>query len=82
MRKRVGTGSPAGDLAIHGLTLSGTTTVSRVDVAVAALTKIARLPSRLKTTVFLSLPGMKYLPVIVIVSPMPRLSGEIFETVG
>ena len=48
-----------------------------VDVPVAR-TKIARLPSRLNTTVFLFLPLRKPLPVIVIRSPMPVFFGLTF----
>jgi hypothetical protein len=53
-----------------------------VRVALSALTNRARLPSRLKTTVFFFTPGTKLRPVMVIVSPIPRFRGAIFETVG
>ena len=69
-------------LTRKGSSLAGTVTDSRVEVALGALTKIARPPSRLKTTVFLFLPLRKCLPAMVMVSPMPSLAGETFLTEG
>src|SRR3954447_15746901 len=46
-----------------------------VAVAVSALTKMARWPKRLNTTVFLFLPDRKPLPLIVSRSPTPTCIG-------
>ena len=82
MRKRVSCGVPP-FWSRNGSSLAGT--VMRILVAVAVvvtLRKMARAPSRLKTTVFLFLPGRKFLPVIVMTSPTPSFMGEIFVIVG
>src|SRR3954451_4916183 len=53
-----------------------------VAVAVSALTKIARWPYRLNTTVFLFLPGRKPLPLIVSRSPTPTFIGVTLVMTG
>src|SRR5436190_11884652 len=53
-----------------------------VVVAASAVTKTARCPERLKTTVFLFLPARKPLPVIVIGSPTPTFIGVTFVMTG
>src|SRR5439155_23711276 len=51
-------------------------------VASSALTKIARWPKRLNTTVFLFLPERKPLPLIVSRSPTPTCIGVTFVMTG
>src|SRR5436190_21530342 len=53
-----------------------------VVVAASAVTKTARCPERLKTTVFLFLPARKPLPVIAIGSPTPTFIGVTFVMTG
>jgi hypothetical protein len=62
--------------------LGGTTNESFVVVALGTLTKIARPPSRLKTTVVLLRPLRKFVPVMVSVSPIPRRLGDACLIVG
>jgi hypothetical protein len=62
--------------------LAGTTKESFVVVALGTLTKIARPPSRLKTTVVLLRPLRKFVPVMVSVSPIPRRLGDACLIVG
>ena len=69
-------------LTMKGSSLAGTVTPILVVVASGALTKTARPPSRLKTTVFLFLPLRKFLPVIVITSPTPSFFGETLVITG
>src|SRR5262245_15840784 len=62
---------------------AGTPTGLRLDVELVLLVKMAGLPLRLKTTVFLPpLPARKPVPVIVSVSPMRSFSGETFLMTG
>src|SRR3954463_15382058 len=51
-------------------------------VALSALTKIARWPKRLNTTVFLFLPARKPLPLIVSRSPTPTCIGVTLLMTG
>jgi hypothetical protein len=61
---------------------AGTTTRSVVRVARPARTKVARPPSRRKTTVLRPLPGRKPLPRSVSVSPTARRAGAMLLTDG
>src|SRR4051794_21377446 len=80
-RKRVGDGVPPLS-ARNGSSLTGTTRVIRVAVAVSALANTGSASSRWKTTVFFSLPGRKPRPVIVSVWPIATSSGRTFVTTG
>src|SRR5690349_10093019 len=80
--KRVATGAPF-FVPRNEASLAGTTTEIRFDVELVLLAKIAGLPLRLKTTVFLPpLPARKPVPVIFSVSPMRSFSGETFLMTG
>src|ERR687886_2272674 len=79
--KRVGTDLPPLRLR-NGSSLAGTTKVSLVDVALSTGANTARARARWKTTQLRFLPGMKFLPRMVSVSPTPRCSGETATTLG
>src|SRR5215218_9465738 len=74
-RKRVGALSPLLRTVRKRPSLVVSLTVIRVFVAVPARRKMAGAPSWKKTTVLRPLPGRKFLPTIVSVSPIVSLSG-------
>src|SRR6476620_2059230 len=79
--KTLGWGWPSCS-SMYAWSFSGACSESLVLVADSALTKIARWPARLNTTVFLFLPARKPLPEIVIRSPTPTFIGVTLVTTG
>ena len=65
-----------------GASLSDSLTLRSFEVPTCALTKTARAPSRLNSTVFLLRPRLKLRPLIVSVLPMLVCIGETDVTTG